>query len=45
MLLPGSGLMSASCSAYRNVNGVPMPGVSAGSRNVGAIVVSNAIVS
>src|SRR5438093_10507331 len=30
MSLPGSGLISASCSAYRNTNGTPMPGVSAG---------------
>ena len=45
MLLPGSGLASASCSAYRNTNGVPIPGVSAGSMNVGASEASNAIVS
>src|SRR5262249_3064676 len=36
MSLPGSGLISASCIAYRKTNGVPMPGVSAGSRNAGA---------
>src|SRR5215467_1643922 len=41
MSLPGSGLISASW----NTNGVPSPAVSAGSRNVGAIDASNAIVS
>ena len=45
MSLPGSGLASASCIAYRNTNGVPMPGVSAGSRKVGASDASNATVS
>ncbi len=45
MSLPGSGLASASCIAYRKTNGVPMPGVSAGSRKVGAIDASNATVS
>src|SRR5712691_6165176 len=45
MSLPGSGLMSASCMAYRNTNGVPMPGVSAGSRKVGAIEASKAMVN
>src|SRR5258707_69353 len=45
MSLPGSGLIRASCSAYRNTNGVPMPGVSPGSRKVGAIEASKAIVN
>src|SRR4030095_16479697 len=45
MSLPGSGLISASCIAYRKTNGVPMPGVSAGSRNTGAIDASKATVS
>src|SRR5262245_42252565 len=45
MSLPGSGLISASCIAYRKTNGVPMPGVSAGSRNAGAIDASKATVS
>ena len=45
MLLPGSGLINASCIAYRNTKGVPIPGVSAGSRNDVAIDASNAIVS
>jgi hypothetical protein len=31
--------------AYANTNGVAMPGVSAGSKNAGAIDTSNAIVS
>ncbi len=44
MSLPGNGLMSASCSAYRNTNGVPSPGVSAGSRNEVAIEASKAMV-
>src|SRR5262249_51836993 len=45
MSLPGSGLISASCSAYRNTNGVAIPGVSAGSRNEVAIEASKAMVS
>src|SRR5262245_34537916 len=45
MSLPGSGLISASCIAYRKTNGVPIPGVSAGSRNAGAIDASKATVS
>src|SRR5262245_3023174 len=45
MSLPGSGLISASCIAYRKTNGVPMPGVSAGSRNAGAMDASKATVS
>ena len=36
MALPGIGLTIASCSAYSTMNGVPMPGVSAGSNHVGA---------
>src|SRR5438477_285533 len=36
MALPGIGFTSASCSAYRIMNGVPIPGVSAGSNQVGA---------
>jgi len=31
--------------AKRNTNGVPIPGVSAGSRKVGAMEASNAMVS
>src|SRR5205823_12946937 len=38
MLLPGIGFTSASCSAYRRMKGVMRPGVSAGSKNVGASV-------
>src|SRR5262245_9166915 len=45
MLLPGSGLISASCRAYRKTNGVLRPEVSAGSRNVGAMEASKAMVS
>src|SRR3989442_4334546 len=45
MLLPGSGLISASCRAQRKTNGVLSPEVSAGSRNVGAIEASKAMVS
>src|SRR5262245_6332904 len=45
MSLPGNGLSSASCSAYRNTNGVAIPEVSAGSRNEDAIETSNAMVS
>src|SRR5215472_11043517 len=35
-MLPGSGLSIASCSAYFTMKGVMMPGVSAGSNQVGA---------
>src|SRR3989442_5433415 len=45
MLLPGSGLISASCRAQRKTNGVLSPEVSAGSRNVGAMEASKAMVS
>src|SRR5438094_5719845 len=45
MSSPGIGLISASCSAYRKTKGVPIPGVSAGSRNVGAIDASKATVN
>src|SRR5229473_4717917 len=45
MSLPGSGFISASCRAYRKTNGTPIPGVSAGSRNVRAIETSKATVS
>ena len=45
MSLPGRGLISASCRAYRNTNGVPIPGVSAGSRNEEAIEASKAMVN
>jgi hypothetical protein len=45
MSLPGKGLISASCSAYRKANGVAIPAVSAGSRNEGAIEASKAMVS
>jgi hypothetical protein len=38
MLLPGIGFTIASWSAYRNMNGVMSPGVSAGSKSVGAKV-------
>ena len=34
--LPGIGFTMASCSAYITMNGVMMPGVSAGSNHVGA---------
>src|SRR3989442_3216316 len=36
MAWPGIGFTSASCRAYRIMNGVPIPGVSAGSNQVGA---------
>src|SRR5216683_7119640 len=45
MSLPGSGLIRASCRAYRKTNGTPIPGVSAGSRKVRAIETSKAMVS
>src|SRR5215831_19437627 len=35
-MLPGSGFSIASCSAYITMKGVMMPGVSAGSNQVGA---------
>jgi hypothetical protein len=38
MALPGIGFTRASCSAKRIMNGVPIPGVSAGSNQVGASV-------
>src|SRR5438132_380765 len=36
---PGIGFTSASCSAYKTIHGVMIPGVSAGSNQVGASVV------
>ena len=35
-MLPGNGFSIASCSAYITMKGVMMPGVSAGSNQVGA---------
>ncbi len=37
MALPGIGFTRASWSAYSTMNGVAIPGVSAGSNQVGAI--------